>query len=392
MTSVSENTKGLHFETIIQDSRSQTGLEDIGEPPIYNELEFLIDALNREAQLNARGVLSFQHNLTQALVKRQRIHQTFIEHPEIFDEPIAGPIFITGLPRSGTTKMHRMMAMCSEFQKLPLWKILNPLPLGPSTEGGSDPRIAFAHEASRIMREQFPAFYAGHPMNAMDPDEEEWLLDLAMRGYTNNHTAWVPSFETFMDGQDFESWYIFLKKLLQLFQWQDGATGKPWLLKAPSHLRHMKLLFKHFPDAVIVHCHRDPVTTTISLARLMESAHRMYSDFDHPNDIGRFTLNHWSKQMEGYMNTRPELEQDHPFFDVAYREITGNTLATIDSILAKAGFPVSEQSRQAMAGWDKDNPPGKHGKHSYTLDRYDLSPEYIRSRYSAYLDRFGHIT
>jgi Sulfotransferase family len=383
----------LDYQKMVDDSRSLTGLDNVGEPDIHTELRRLVSALNEEARLNAMGKMALQNSLTQVLVKRLKFNDILANNPQILDEPILGPVIITGLPRSGTTKMHRMIAANPDFQKLPLWKILNPVPIGPIDDNGVDPRIHFADEASRITRETFPEFYAGHPMNTHDVDEEEWMLELVMRGYTFNHTAWVPSIETFMDAQNFDSWYAFLKKLLQYQQWFSGDRGKYWLIKAPSHLRHMKLLFKHFPNAVIIHCHRDPATTVTSLARLMERAHRMYSDWDHPLDIGDFTLSHWSAQMAQYMEIREELERDgnHQFHDIAYRDITGDTLSCILDIFSQAGVPVSEDGIAAMQDWDANNPPGKHGKHSYSIDRFNMTPTDIHTRFQTYLERFGDL-
>jgi hypothetical protein len=226
-------------------------------------------------------------------------------------------------------------------------------------------------------------------MNAFDADEEEWLLDMVMRGYVNCHQARTPSFEAWMDQQDFSCWHPYLKKLMQLMQWQDGSPTKPWLIKAPSHLRHLKLLFKTFPNATIVTCHRDPVTTSVSLAALNEAIRRMFSDYEDPVETGNFTYRHWAKQMQGYVEQRPALEKEHPFVDVSYAEIIGDTLPAIRKIYAAAGFELSEEALKAMRDWEAANPPGKHGKHNYNLDRFGLTAEQIRAAFSGYLDRFG---
>ena len=381
----------LDMEDIVATSRTETGLKDIGELDILPGLRVLLDAYAADAHFTPVGIEAQRATLIRVVSNRLRVEDMFKRYPEIAQEEIIGPIVITGLPRSGTTKLLRMMAASPELQKLLLWRILHPVPLGPTSPGEQDPRITVAEQMSSLMREHYPDFYAGHPMNAFDPDEEEWLLDMVMLGYVNCHQARTPSFEAWMDTQVFDAWHPYLKKLLQLLQWQNGSPKKPWLIKAPSHLRHMKLLFKTFPNATIVHCHRDPVTTSISLAALNEAIRRMYSDYADPHETGNFTHKHWAKQMQGYMNDRPLLEDRHPFVDVSYKELTGDTLPAIRRVYAAAGFELSDVALKAMSDWEAANPPGKHGKHQYTLDHFGITDAEISAAFADYLKRFGNL-
>ena len=381
----------LDLDDIVATSRAETGLHDIGEPDILPGMRVLLNAYADEAHFTPVGIEAQRATLIRVVSNRLRIENEFRLHPEIAQEEIIGPFVITGLPRSGTTKLLRMMAASPDLQKLPLWRILHPVPLGPTPPGEQDLRITIAEQMSALMREHYPDFYAGHPMNAFDPDEEEWLLDLVMLGYVNCHQARTPSFEKWMDTQAFDAWHPYLKKLLQLLQWQDGSPKKPWVIKAPSHLRHLKLLFKTFPNATIVTCHRDPVTTSISLAALNEAIRRMTSDYADAHETGNFTYKHWAKQMQGYVNDRPLLENKHPFIDVSYKELTGDSLPAIRRAYEAAGFELSEVALKAMREWEAANPPGKHGKHQYTLDHFGISDAEIRAAFADYLKRFGNL-
>ena len=378
----------MNVDEIVARARAETGLTDIGEPDIVPRLRRVVDCFEREAHLSPMGVAAETEGLVRIVSNRLRVQEQFRRHPEILKEPIRGPVIITGLPRSGTTKLLRMLAADARFQKLPLWRILHPVPLreGP---GETEERIAIAEQLSTVMRTNFPDFYAGHPMNALEPDEEEWLLDMVMLGYVNSHAMRTPSWEQWMDRQDFRPWYRYLRGLLQLLQWQDGARGRPWLLKAPSHLQHMKLLFEEFPDATVVHCHRDPVTTITSLAALIEASRRMYSDLDAPAEVGEFTLRHWAMQMRKYADQRAQLERSHRFVDIAYRDITGDLVPAANRIYEAAGIPFTADARDSLHRWNRDNPPGKHGQHRYTMERYGLTAEAIRAGFAGYLTRFG---
>ena len=381
----------LDLDSILAASRAGTGLSEIGEPDILHGLRKLIEAYVNEAHFTPMGIEAQRGTLIRIVSNRMRVEDMFRRHPEILQEEIIGPIVITGLARSGTTKLHRMIGASPDLQTFPLWRILHPVPLGPTPPGDKDIRISMAEQMSAAMQ-QHPDFYAGHPMNPFDPDEEEWLLDMVMLGYVNCHQARTPSFEKWMDQQEFSAWHPYLKKLMQLLQWQDGSPKKPWLIKAPSHLRHMKLLFKTFPNAVIAHCHRNPVTTSISLASLNEAIRRMFSDYQDPPETGRFTYQHWAKQMQGYMEARPSLERDHPFVDIAYAELTSAVMPAIERIHAAAGFELTNEARKAMLDWERANPQGKHGQRSYTIEHFGLTESEVRAAFADYLQRFGNLT
>lgn len=378
----------LNLEDLLGSARATTGLHDLGEPDILPGLAALTTALISEAQLHPQGVETQRAALTGLISNRLRIADAFQRHPEITDEELRGPIIVTGLVRSGTTKMQRMMAAAPALQKLPLWRILNPMPLTPLTPGNDDPRIAATEQISAMMRDHYPDFFAGHPMIAREPDEEMLMADLAMRGSFTGHATNIPSFDAWMQGQDHRSWYQFLRRMLQLFQWQDGSPKKTWLLKSPSHLGQLDALFDTFPDATVVHCHRDPVTTTASIAQLSEAGRRMYSDAQNSSAMGRYVLKHWSGLMRRYMQQRPALEERHRFVDVGFKEICNNPMAEIERVYAAANITLTSEARSYMEQWESSNPPGKHGQHRYSLERFGLTAEEIRTTFSGYLSRF----
>jgi hypothetical protein len=379
----------LDLADILAAARTATGLTELGEPDILPGMAVLIDALNNEARLHPLGIETQRAALTNLLANRLRIADTISQHPEILGEEIQGPIIVIGLARSGTTKLQRMMANDTALKTLPLWRILNPMPLGPVPPGAPDPRIAATAQLSNMMRDHFPDFFAGHPMIAEEPDEESLMSDLAMRGSFTGHACRIPSFDAWMERQDHHPWYRMLRRMLQIFQWQDGPPRQTWLLKSPSHLGHLDALFEVFPNATVVHCHRDPVLTTASIAQLSEAGRRMYSDVEDLHATSRYVLKYWSGLMRSYVEHRPAYEHRHRFVDVAYREITGGTMAAIERVYAAANLTLTPQARAAMQEWEAANPPGKHGQHRYALEGSGLTAEEVRAAFAGYLARFG---
>jgi Sulfotransferase family len=375
----------LDASAIIAAARKSTGLLDLGEPDLRHGLDVLLRALDQEARLSATGIENQRAGLVGQLVNRLRITDTFRRHPEIRDEVIRGPIIIIGLPRSGTTKLQRMMAAGHDLQTLPLWRILNPAPL-PSE---IDDRVALAGQVAAAMREHFPDFIAGHPMDSREADEEVFMADLVMRGFNPCYVAHTPSYDRWLMQQDFGIWYDYLRRLLQMFQWQDGSPSAYWLLKTCEHLPWIDDLARFFPAATIVHCHRDPLTSIASIAALTTASRRMHSDRVDPLEVGRWCLDHWASHMQRYLQKRPALEHTLRFVDVAYREITDDAIPAIERILGVAGIECSSTARAAMRQWEADNPPGKHGQHRYDLPTYGLNADEIRAAFADYRRRFA---
>jgi Sulfotransferase family len=381
----------LNLQDIIAEARAQTGLTDMGEPDVTDGLTILVDALIREANLSPAGVEMKRAGLIGLVSNRLRIQEQFRLHPEILQEKIRAPIVIVGLPRSGTTKLQKVLTTNPDLQWLPLWKVLNPAPLGPIPPGGEDPRIAIAEQISAYMRDNFPDFYSGHPMNAREAEEEIWMQDMSLRGWGHVYAAKIPTFEAWTEKQDFETWYVFLRKLLQLIQWHDGSPNKRWLLKAPEHMAEMELLFKTFPDATVVHCHRDPTISVASLAVLTVASRGMYTDEKDHLDSGRFTLNHWASHTRAYLQQRKRLESKHRFVDVSYKEITSNIMAAVDRINAAAGLKLTPANRAAVIDWEKSNPPGKPGARRYSLSDVGLTEKQVRDAFADYLEQFREL-
>jgi hypothetical protein len=238
------------------------------------------------------------------------------------------------------------------------------------------------------MRDHHPDFFAAHPMLPMEPEEEIWMQDLILRGPLPCYTAPVPSYRAYSEGQDVRPWYVYLRTLLQMFQWQDGAQSKTWLLKAPDHLGHIDLLFEMFPDATVVHTHRDPVVAISSLAALSVATRRMYTDHPDPKDAGSFALEHRSGDLRSYLKERPNHDENR-FVDASFREIVDDTTGVIERICAATALDLDDKSRAAMQAWETDNPAGKHGQHKYSLQSVGLDAEQVSTTFADYTEAYA---
>jgi hypothetical protein len=380
----------LDANELIETACKQTGLQDFGSPDIREALCVLVDSLNREARLSPAGIEGTRASFIRVLSNRLKIEATFKQHPEIKDEPIAGPIVIVGLPRSGTTKLHRMMATDPDLQKLPLWKIFNPVPLPGEAPGERSPRIQQAQAFVTALRERHPDFYAAHPMGAEEPDEEEFLMELTFLGYLNALSAHAPTYAQWVHRQPFDGWYRLLREMLQFYQFLDGKLRGHWLLKAPAHLGQLPLLLQYFPGATVVHCHRDPLEAIPSMAGLAAASRRFHSDARQDKEVGEFVLDLWSRQMRRYCEARERLASAHRFVDVAYRDIVRDASGVISRIYAAAGLSLSAEALRRMQAWEQNNTQHKHGRHQYSMAQFGYDEAKLKAAFKEYREQFGH--
>jgi Sulfotransferase family len=380
----------LDAEELIRVSRSATGLTRFGNPDPQESLSRLVRALNEEAQLTAAGVAAKRASLIRVLGNRLQLEDQFAREPRIAAEHIASPIVILGLPRSGTTKLHRMIGADPMMQKLPLWRLLYPVQAPtPGPESDVERRIAATEAYVETIRKRSPTLYAGHPMLAREPDEEYFGMELSFLAHLNTSSFHTPGYEAWLDAQDFNPWYFWLRRLLQYVQFSEHAGERPWVLKAPHHLGYLPLLRGYFPDVTVVHCHRDPLVAVASFCALLHASRVTTSDRVDPADIGRYVLRAYSRRLSAYLRDRPSLERSNGFVDVSYREILRDAPTVIRRSYAAAGLELDERRLQAMRDWDAANAQHKHGRHQYSLGDFGLSKAEVGAVFEAYSTRFA---
>jgi hypothetical protein len=380
---------GLDSRELLAAAERATGLSDYGEIDPRPSLAALAKSINEEAALNAATLAGKRLGLIRVLCNRLLLHDAVRRNPRIEQETILKPIVILGLPRSGTTKLHRMIAADPKMQKLPLWKLFFPvqaLTPGPGTD--VERRIAATEAAVRIIKDTNPEQYAGHPMMALEPDEEYFGMELSFQAHINTSSIYTPSYERWLDAQDFTNWYVWLRKFLQYQQHVDGAAGRPWVLKAPHHLGYLPLLLRFFPDATVVHCHRDPITTVTSFCALLGAARRNSSAQYRSEEVGRYILRIYRKRMQSYLADRAALEAAHPFVDLDYRRILNDAPRAIAECYAAAQIPLDAAGIAAMQAWETQNEQHKHGQHRYSLSGYGITEADIRAAFADYSARF----
>ena len=265
----------LKREALVQAER-RVFIDDEFEPL----LDRLLKALNTEASLNEVGVGFHGARLRDLLTNRLRMEAWIEKHPEILEETIERPIVVVGLPRTGTTMLHRTIATDTSLLA-PIWyEVRQPVPLTDDFER-EDERIGISEAEVTAMLEAAPELAAIHPMDARAPDEEIMLLEHSFMSTVPECYAHIPEFGDWLYEQDQSAGYDYLYRCLQFLQWQKrrkGQTGTRWLLKTPHHLHYPEYLFKRFPDAAVVQTHRHPIDVIPSYGSMMAALAQPFSD------------------------------------------------------------------------------------------------------------------
>jgi hypothetical protein len=383
----------LGLETMMVAARSATGLEDFGDREFTELGQRWLDCAQREAQLSDAGRMGLNQLITGWLVNRLRMVDDITRHPEILDEVITAPIIVTGMPRTGTTKVQRYIAADPALQHLPFWRVQNIAPMPEAVPGQPDPRIAIAAGFIDLLKQVNPDFLIGHPAFVDEPEEELFVIEQDFRSIGNGSRVHVPSYLNHIaERPDFES-HGFLKLVLQYTQWQCGASDgrRPWVLKTPSHLGNLEKVLAVFPGATIVHTYRDPVVTLGSLARIMELFRTLAEDDIDLHEHGRYHMDFWVRMCRRHLELRQDPKIDAHVVDAHYRDVTDDMASVVRRVYQRAGLRLDAATVQRMHAWDQAHPQYQLGRFEYSLERYGLSADSIISAFADYIDRFDRV-
>jgi hypothetical protein len=349
----------------------------------------MLDSVLTEARLNQAGTIGLELDARRWLGNRLRMRADVTRHPEILDEDVSDPIVIVGVPRTGTTKLQRVLGRDPGVQSIPFWQILNPAPF-PGEQTEPDPRILMARQVVEAMATYAPDIQELHPFAAEEPEEEIVLLEMTGRALSSVLYFDAPSYTSWLLEQPQQPLYEELRLLLQYLQWQDGGRkDRPWVLKSPMHLGRINALLDVFPRATLVHCHRDLATSMTSTCNLVAAARLARTDSLDPLALGTFLLEWCSREWDANLEQRAQLGSDTPVLDIEYTAIRDGILGVVRSIRrARGDAAPSAAAEAAMLAWE-DTHSARSGPYRHSADHYGLDPDRIRDAFVTYLDHFG---
>ncbi|OLO99894.1 sulfotransferase family protein [Mycolicibacterium porcinum] len=373
----------LNPEALLTAATERTGLDDFGDPAFRERLDVLCTSLRDEAGLSDTGVAIAFEQLVGNLVNRLRLEALIAEHPEIEDVEIERPIIICGLPRTGTTHLHNLLAADPALRHLPYWESLEPVP-GPG-EDTPQPRRDRCAAGLELVNTSLPEFRRMHDMTVDHAHEEIQLLANDISGMLFETTYYVPSFAAHYKTHDQAASYRYVKRSLQAMQWLRGGTR--WVLKSPQHLEQFPTLAATFPDATFVVTHRDPVEVTLSMMTMICYATRMA--VTRP-DVAQLT-GHWLGRIDdllaGCIRDRDVLPAGQSI-DVRFDDFMADERGTLADIYRLADQPFGDDVRTAMTDFLTEHPRGRYGGVIYDAADLHLDPAALAERFRDYRERF----
>jgi Sulfotransferase family len=370
-------------DAMLATATERTGLDDWGDPAFRERLEVLCTALRDEAGLSDTGTAVVFEQLVGNLMNRLRLQALTTAHPEIDDVAIERPIIICGLPRTGTTHLHNLLAADPALRHLPYWESLEPFPS--PDEPGEQPRRDRCATGLDLVNTSMPEFKRMHDMTVDHAHEEIQLLANDISGMLFETTYQIPSFAAHYKGHDQAPSYGYLKRCLQAMQWLRGGTR--WVLKSPQHLEQFPTLLATFPDATFVVTHRDPVEVTQSMATMISYASRMATARPDPAAISRYWLGRAEDLLGGCMRDRDVLPAGQSI-DIRFDDFMSDEEGTVARIYELAGQPFDDGARSAMSRFRDQHPRGRYGGVIYDPADLGLEPAEVAERLGAYRERF----
>ncbi len=373
-------------QQLIQQAEKTTGLRDWGKEPLMEPLSVLCASLNNEARPNVVGRMVMRQFLGRILEYRLLMQRDFAQHPEILDVEIRRPVFITGLPRTGSTLLQRLMARDPDVRWLATWEMMFPSPPPDDATVATDPRIKLADRRLKMLNWAAPDFVMAHELAVGEPEECISLLQSTLVSNAYELMNELAGYRAWFKEQDLADPYRYYKRQLQLLAWKRPRDH--WVLKCPVHLFALDAILEVFPDATIIQTHRDPVTVMPSVCSLFSVVQTLLSDYADPRVLGKEWLDRWAQACDDAIDLRARVG-DERFIDIAYKETVRNPIATVRSIYERRDEPFTPAAEAAMQGWMQQNPQHKHGKHVYRLEDYGLNESMVRQRFGRYREHFA---
>jgi hypothetical protein len=375
----------IDVASLLAAAREQTGLSNLGDDAILEGLDVLVDSINREAKLTDAGRQRWTTTLVGTLANRLRVEDWLASHPELLERPIEKPLFVFGLPRTGTTLTINLLNADPARRSLLRWEAFNSVPPAKAGELSTDPRYVAEQERLDMSMKYVPHISAIHHEDADSPTECQFAMSPSFCAQYYDSVLRIPSYRKWFFNTSYLPAFRYHKRLLQLLQAENGGR---WSLKNPWHPLYLDDLTTVYPDAQLVMTHRDPADVVASACSLVKNVRVMFSDEVDPVEIGQALLETFDLMIERMLAYREKHGWDS-IHDIQYADQVRDPIGEMRRLYAYLGEPLTPEAETSMQAMLDSNPQGKHGKHSYALEDYGLSRAQVHAHFKDYCDRFS---
>lgn len=372
-------TPRLELNNIQQRAMKATGLTDFGDPHYLAGLTALLEAAQKD-EINYFGRVLLDKLALQCAETRLEWKETQKQQPEAFATPLKPPLIVTGLPRSGTTFLHRMLAADPTHQAIPKWRLIKPFP---PTNGRPDNRYQAVVQTEKMLEKLQPTLISKHQTSADVP--EECMLLQTMSFDSMFFYAVAPVF-SYLDWFISAEHFTMYEEYATVLHWYQAQDARRLVMKSPSHMSELPALISAIPNALIVQTHRDPVQVFNSVNSLFHSLHTMFMRPYVPEKMVEANFRLIEMFIAQNIAARETLNQQ--IYDVDYKELVNDPVSTVHKIYRHFGLEWKEENEELLTQYVMANPQRKHGAHQYRSADFGLTDAQIRERFSDYIDKF----
>ncbi len=380
----------LSEQSLIREAVRATGCDDFGPEPFLAPMRRVLDSLENEARLSFLGRTIARNELVRVLRNRLGLVAARRAHPEIERVQVHQPIVVVGLPRTGSTILHDILARDPAHRAPLTWECNEPCPAPEASTYETDPRIAKSDAELAGVDRLIPGFKSMHPMGARLAQECVVLMQQTMCSVLFHNEYRVPSYQDWLDDPAFD-WrpvYAFHREQLQHLQWR--CARERWVLKTGAHMWSLDALLATYPNACVVQTHRDPVKVATSYASLTTLVRAMSSEAVDAFEVAADWTPRLARALERAIDVRDSgsLPAER-FHDVHFRALLADPMKVVEGIYGHFGIELSGVAADRMRSFISENPQGKHGVHHYAPAEYGLDVGTERERFARYTTRFA---
>lgn len=375
----------LDADALHAKAAAETGLDDFGPGDYRERLDVYLAALHEVSGMHGPGIVNFHAQLLGWLKNRLLLTDLLKRHPEIRDIELLPPVVIAGLPRTGTTHLHNLLAAASTFRTLPYWESVEPFPLPAEAGVEPDPRRIRMDAAVDFMNAVMPHFRLMHEMTTDHVHEEIQLLANAFSSMLFETLADVPRWRDYYLAHDQTPAYEYLALQLKALQFLRG--GRRWLLKSPSHLEQLPVLDAVFPGVVVVFTHRDPVPVALSMITMITYTARMHRSPVPITEIAASWIDRLELMLAALVRDRDMIGPDRSV-DIRFDDFMADELGVAERLYDLAGETLTAESRAAMASYLAGHQRGRLGQVATSAEMFGLDEHDLAVRFGSYVERF----
>lgn len=377
----------LVADALVEQACEATGLDDLGGGSYREGLDVLVDDLNAGAAKgwhSDSGIVRSAHDISHWLKNRLKVEEYLKQNPDLLDRPIERPVFVMGVPRTGTTLMSNLLA-ADPARRSPLtWEIDDPVPPATGATLTTDPRAVARLAQEKAALAANPGMAKYYRGSAIYPNECVFFMAHDFKTLMIESKGKLPGYREFIFSCDMTSAYEYHKKFLQVLQQHAGGV---WNVKKPSHALWLETIFQIYPDARVVWTHRDPFTATGSLCSIIGLSHQAHMREVDTEWLGENYSWQAAEHANRIMDFRDKHGEDR-IIDVHYSDLVSDPVGETKKLYAKLGDEWTPAAEAGIQGWVDDNPQNKFGKHEYKLAQYGLSMEKLAPMFERYLSRY----